>query len=310
MNATQQAAIEAIRDPDTATRYMAAYEALLRKWPVDCESLQITTRYGSTHVIASGPHDAPPLVLLHAMQATALVWRPNVEELSRHFRVFAVDIIGQGGKSASNRPLKTRRDFADWLCELFDVLGLDQAPLVGNSYGGFLALNQASLAPERVKRVVLINPAGVFTSFLPIFLRMMWGQLLEALHLRTKRPKPDIAMTLGRNVRLGPDEAEWAALVSLVAFSKETRPNVTFPVTFSAAELRAIRKPAMLLMGDNELLYDPHATLLRAQQLMPSLQTQMVPGAHHMAAMAKPEEVNARIIRFLVHEEAATPLDS
>jgi pimeloyl-ACP methyl ester carboxylesterase len=55
----------------------------------------------------------------------------------------------------------------------------------------------------------------------------------------------------------------------------------------------------MLLMGDNELLYDPHATVRLAQRRMPSLEAHMIPGAHHMAAMAKPAEVNALIIQFL-----------
>ena len=52
-------------------------------------------------------------------------------------------------------------------------------------------------------------------------------------------------------------------------------------------------------MGDNELLYDPHATVRLAQRRMPSLEAHLIPGAHHMAAMAKPAEVNALIIQFL-----------
>jgi pimeloyl-ACP methyl ester carboxylesterase len=299
MSGAQRAAIEAIRTPEIAARYLATYDALLRKWPVAFESLQIVTGYGSTHVIASGAPGAPPVVLLHAFQATALAWRANVEGLSRHFRVYALDVIGQGGKSASTRPLRKREDFAAWLCELFDALGIKQAAIIGNSYGGFLALNQASLAPSRVSAVVLINPGGTFVSFLPNLLRMFWNQLMQALRLRPKNTKPDLAKMLGRNVRFRPDEAEWASLVTQVAFNKEVRPNATMPVVFREAELRAIRAPAMLLMGDNELLYDPHATVRLAQQRMPSLEAHMIPGAHHMAAMAKPAEVNALIIQFL-----------
>lgn len=299
MSKTQPATIEAIRTPELAARYLATYDALLSKWPVAFESLQLATSYGSTHVVASGPRDAPPLVLLHAFQATALAWRASVEGLSRRFRVYAVDVIGQGGKSASSRPLKKREDFAAWLCELFDGLGVRQAAIVGNSYGGFLALNQASLAPARVTRVVLINPGGTFVSFLPHMLRMLWFAALGALRLRAKNTQPDLAKMLGRNVRFRPDEAEWAALVALIAFNKEMRPNATFPIVFRGAELRAIRVPVMLLMGDNELLYDPHATARLAQKRMPSLEVHMIPGAHHMAAMAKPEEVNGRIIEFL-----------
>ena len=141
-------------------RYMAAYDAVLAKWPVAYEEITVPTRLGATHVIASGPADAPPLVLLHAMMATATVWRPNVEALSEHFRVYAVDTVGQGGRTVASRKIESRRDYADWLNDLFDGLGIARASIVGNSYGGFIALNQAAMAPERIDRMVLISPAA------------------------------------------------------------------------------------------------------------------------------------------------------
>jgi hypothetical protein len=67
--------------------YLEAYNATLAQWPVPYESLFIPTRFGSTHVIASGPKDAPPLVLLHAGTASATQWFPDVKNLSRNFRV-------------------------------------------------------------------------------------------------------------------------------------------------------------------------------------------------------------------------------
>src|SRR5687767_9112104 len=73
-------------------RYMAAYDAVLAKWPVAYQEITVPTRLGATHVIASGASDAPPLVLLRAAMATATVWRPNVEALSEHCRVYAVDV--------------------------------------------------------------------------------------------------------------------------------------------------------------------------------------------------------------------------
>ncbi len=139
-------------------RYMAAYDAVLATWPVEYEDITVPTRLGATHVIASGPTDAPPLVLLHAAMATATVWRPNVEALSEHFRVYAVDVVGQGGRTVASRKVESRRDYADWLNELFDGLGIARASIVGNSYGGFIALNQAAMAPERIDRVRAISP--------------------------------------------------------------------------------------------------------------------------------------------------------
>jgi len=58
-----------------------------------------TNASGPTHVIASGPKDAPPLVLLHAATASATQWFPNVKNLSRNYRVYAIDTLGDAGMS-------------------------------------------------------------------------------------------------------------------------------------------------------------------------------------------------------------------
>ena len=81
-------------------------------------------------------------------------------------------------------------------------------------------------------------------------------------------------------------------------FNGQMRPNAIWPAMISSAELRKIRVPALLLLGDNELLYDPQAVLRRAQRRMRNPEARIIPGAHHIAAMAKPDEVNARMIEF------------
>ena len=68
---------------------------------------------------------------------------------------------------------------------------------------------------------------------------------------------------------------------------------------FSDAELRAIRAPTLLLIAEHELLYEPDTTLRIAMTRMPGLEGEIVPGAHHLAAMAQPDAVNALIVDFL-----------
>jgi pimeloyl-ACP methyl ester carboxylesterase len=55
----------------------------------------------------------------------------------------------------------------------------------------------------------------------------------------------------------------------------------------------------LLLIGEYEQLYDPAATLARARRLKPGLEAELVPAADHIAAMAQPEWVNARLLAFL-----------
>jgi pimeloyl-ACP methyl ester carboxylesterase len=284
------------QNEESRDRYMAAYDAVLAEWPVPFEALHLPTRLGTTHVIASGPAEAPPLILLHSFAGTATVWRANVEGLARHFRTYAVDIMGQPGKSLANRRVRHRREFADWLTELLDALGVARAPIVGCSFGGFLALNQASLAPDRVERVVLISPAGTFVG---LSARFVVAMLTSPLRRRLRRLMGDKRAPSLADLGLAPPrDALWAALMG-VTMAEKMRPNMINAAVLGDAELRAIRAPTLLLIGDKERLYDPHATVELAKRRMPGLEAAVIPGADHIAAMAQPDEVNARILAFL-----------
>ncbi|HEX3406212.1 MAG TPA: alpha/beta fold hydrolase [Caulobacteraceae bacterium] len=132
-------------------RYRAAYAAALGDWPVPFEALDIETQLGPTHVIASGPPSslpgAPPLILLPSFAGTALSWRPNIAALSQRHRCYAIDVIGQPGRSLARRRIEAPDDYAPWMAELLDGLGVARAVFVGCSFGGFLAARQALWAP-------------------------------------------------------------------------------------------------------------------------------------------------------------------
>ena len=81
------------------------------------------TRFGVTHVIASGPTDAPVLVLLHAYFATAMSWYRAVGPLSAAYRVMAVDVLGDANRSRPTRPITSLDDSAAWFTDLLDGLG-------------------------------------------------------------------------------------------------------------------------------------------------------------------------------------------
>src|SRR5207302_8885780 len=70
-----------------------------REWPIASEQRFVPTTDGETFVRISGPEGAPPLVLLHGATATSLMWAPNIAALSAEYRTFAVDQIGEFGRS-------------------------------------------------------------------------------------------------------------------------------------------------------------------------------------------------------------------
>jgi hypothetical protein len=145
--------------------YLSAYDAAMNLWPVPYEEMDIPSRFGLTHVVACGPRDAPPLVLLHGYWATLTMWTPNVADFSESYRVYAVDVMGQPGKSIPDKPIRNAADYVAWLTSILNELKLDRVFLVGMSYGGWLSLTYAVAASERVQKLVLLSPAA---SILPL----------------------------------------------------------------------------------------------------------------------------------------------
>jgi hypothetical protein len=145
--------------------YLSAYDAAIKLWPVPYEEMDIPGRFGLTHVVACGPRDAPPLVLLHGYWATLTMWTPNVADFSESYRVYAVDVMGQPGKSIPDKPIRNAADYVAWLTSILNELKLDRVFLVGMSYGGWLSLTYAVAASERVQKLVLLSPAA---SILPL----------------------------------------------------------------------------------------------------------------------------------------------
>lgn len=133
-------------------------------------SLQHSPEIAKTIVvnkIATNYHDegeGAPVVLIHGSGPGVTAWanwRTTIPALAKNFRVIAPDILGFG---YTERPDGTEYNSTTWtnhLIGLLDALGLEKVSLVGNSFGGSLALNIAAQHPDRVDRLVLMGSAGV-----------------------------------------------------------------------------------------------------------------------------------------------------
>ncbi len=103
---------------------------------------------------------------------SATMWMYNMADLSRSYRVYALDTIGDVGKSLPEGPLNSRADISGWLSDAFDGLGLKSAFMAGASYGGCMAMGFALDEPERVRKIALLGPAAAFTPLhLQFYLR-------------------------------------------------------------------------------------------------------------------------------------------
>lgn len=286
--------VSIFRTPANEAEYHQAYAAALKLWPVPYEQCYISTRFGDTHVVMSGPKDASPLVLFHGTGGGATIWYRNVEALSQQHRVYAVDTITEANESIPTRSIKNRREFTDWITDLFDGLEIGRADLVGNSFGGFLALNTAYYFPELVRKAVLLSPAATFDPMWALWLRLLIPAHVIAPLVGSKSMVARAYAWLWQDFPVDDCIARLRSLTSLYGTPRHCPPSV-----FREQELRQIHTPVLLLIGDNEVIYSPERVVRRAKRLICGLEAEIIPGANHCTQYTAAQVVNQKILKFL-----------
>jgi len=277
--------------------FTAAYDAALKSWPVPYDELEIPSRFGSTHVIACGPKDAPPLVLLHGYMATSVMWAPNVADFSRHFRVYAIDVMGQPSKSVPRDAITSGMDYVRWLNATLYGLRINSFSLAGQSFGGWLALKYAITDSKRVEKLVLLSPGGLLPLTRQFTLR---GMLMTCVPTRSTVN----AFMRWLGITDAPGEANAGSVLELMylgmkhfRFAPETLR--VMPTAFSHGELTTIEAPTLVLIGEREVIYNPAKALERALQLIPDVRGTLIPQTSHDMVFSQRRRVDARVIEFL-----------
>ncbi len=283
--------------------YLAAYEAMMRYWPVPFETLDLPGPYGRTHLAVSGPTEAPPLVLLHGGRASLTMWTTNVGDLSRDYRVYAVDIMGQPGKSIPAKTFKRRDDLIPWFTEVLDAIKISKTSLVGQSYGGWFALNYALHQPERVNKIVLLSPAA---SFLPLnWQHMLRGSVMfffpSRWAMRSFKLWETYRPHLQRPGQLAFFNAKTEQLY--LGFKHFRCQGEANPDIFPDDALRRLQAPTLLLIGQQEVIYDPVASIDRARRLIAGLEAYLIPEASHDMSCFQAKVVDEHILKFLKGEQ-------
>lgn len=277
--------------------YLAAYDHSLESWPVPYESKYISTSYGETHVLISGPEDGKSIVLMHGKAGSATNWYANVSALSDEHRVYALDILGDVGKSTVTKSYSNRSEFADWLTQVLDELAVQKTDMIGESMGSYLTINYALERPDRLNKIALLAPAATFSSFTKSFMLGGMSSSMLGFDFLIKR----YIRTMTDNAELLENDAIKQSMLGLKSWRISKERPFLLPERLPDEDLLSLKVPTLLAVGENDVANrdSPTAVAERAKKLVAHVQTVIVPGAGHMLSMSKPEQINSMILVFL-----------
>ena len=280
-------------------KFMAAYERAFALWPQPCEEFDIKTATATTRVHAYRPHPGgPPVVLLTGAGFNASGWYPHVAALATHHPVYGVDMPGDPNPSVPRALMTPPAACAAWLDELLARLSDRPAHLVGFSYGGWVAMNQAIRAPGRVASITLLDPAGLTRLDARFWL---WFSISGLASLTPMPPRRRLARWLDNPVMLDQElmTLMWAGI-------RGYRMEPKFPAILTDDELRAITVPALLITGARSAMLTPAEARARGS-LMPHAQVAIVPGSH--GGFNRINELNQQIAAFIKAPATSNPAD-
>ncbi|SUU90382.1 pimeloyl-ACP methyl ester carboxylesterase [Aminobacter aminovorans] len=281
-------------------RVLDDYDALLARWPVSYESRFIDTDFGKAHLIVSGNPTASQLVLLHGGGGNATMWIHNIAELAATFRVYALDIIGDVGRSTGARPAYASGGHVRWLAQVLDGLGLEQTALAGTSFGSWLAADFALKYPERVRGLALLAPPHIEPLRLSFMLRAV---------LATMAPTDSRIRSFYRLVS-SPHAPQPTGLVmqDFVTRWRSQRQSPPPPPRMSADDLQRMPARTLFLLGQDDALYDVNKAAARIRANAPACKVALLARAGHTLTVDRPREVCDALMEFLAEIPAPAAL--
>lgn len=206
-----------------------------------------------------GDTSAPALVMIHGMGSSSTAWRQITPKLAESFRVIHVDLPGHGFSSFDSSIEMDPHSLAERVFDTVTTMGVETFHLVGNSLGGWVALDIAAQHPGNVLSVVGVAPAGLWLSpvnrrlpigafartlarltypIAPYFMQYEWARKIGFASVSPKwKELPaqtilDAARAMGSSTGYFP---AWDALLSL-RFDKEISADIPVTIIFGDSD--------------------------------------------------------------------------
>jgi len=250
----------------------------------------------------------PPLLLVHGLLGYSFSWRRNLKAFARQTGVYAVDLPGTGYSERVADLDCSLRGRARHLLGMLDELGLEKSDVLGSSYGGAVAMMLSTLAPQRVRRLVLAAPVHPWSEGQRLTIRIFRRPLAAMLARRGARLLAPlngyfVRRQYGDPRRMPPGTiAGYAAPLRIPGTVEHTLKIVRCWDTDMGELERELPKisqiPLLLIWGSRDRVVSP-SSASRLQRAFRNCELSFLQGAGHLPYEELPEEFNRAVLDFL-----------
>ncbi len=221
-----------------------------------------------------------------------MIWIYNALDLAKSFQVYAIDIIGEAGKSSGNRPSLSSNAYQDWLNEIFEKLNLEKANVCGASFGGALAHRFAISYPHRIESLILLAPANLYKIQKMFIFKGIMANMI---------PTKSSAISFLNYMSAAGSYLTNSDIQDFIIQFRAYRPNKDVILTkiCSDAELRNLPEKTLILLGDKEVLYNPIQAKHRVDKFSKSAVVQIIKGSKHTVSVDQPKVFYNEIVNFI-----------
>ena len=242
-------------------------------------SLQVvTSEEPAANVMDRG--DGRPVLLLHGWGTTAELFAPIFDGLAGGRRLIAPDLPGFGGTQPPAAPWSVH-DYSEWVVALLDRLGVTQCDVIGHSNGGRIGIVLAAEHPDRVRRLVLTDSAGIRPRHgLRYRYRVATYKVLRRTQHASVIPRALRDAAQRRADRRGSDDFRAASGTMRATLVRLVNEDLT-------TVLPRIAAPTLLIWGDRDADTPLHDARVM-ERLIPDAGLVVFEGAGHFAYLEQP----------------------
>ncbi|WP_104399955.1 alpha/beta fold hydrolase [Vibrio penaeicida] len=262
------------------------------------------TRHGQTmHYQDVG--QGPVLLFGHSYLWDSNMWAPQIEVLSQQYRCIVPDLWAHGKSEALPQQTSTLQDYASDVLSLMDSLEIEEFSLIGLSVGGMWGTEVVTLAPSRVKALVIMDS---FVGLEPEITHAKYFGMLDGIALAKSIPEPIleaiVPLFFAKDAKVENPELVANFRQSLSRLQGKAAVDVTqvgrvvFGRRDQFEEIEKFALPTLIMVGDQDKPRPVFESYLMQDAITGSELT-VIPNAGHISNLEQPSFVNEKLISFL-----------